>query len=465
MIENSQLYLQAHQLALVLLKAEVNPTPLSIREKVGIAIKASQSAGSTGEIDAEDLAKDIESLYSVWIDIGKALDDKTGHMAWLPDKKSKKQWKFWRRYERYLEEEKGWPPKVKNSLGDLTDLILERIEDPERPAPWDRRGMVVGSVQSGKTANYIGLICKAVDAGYKLIIILAGLHNNLRSQTQLRIDEGVLGFDTQKNRKYNPDNRRIGVGLLQSEPLYIHSLTNSEEQGDFKKKVADTVGVMIGGDPVILVLKKNKSVLNNLIKWALADKERDPNTGKKIIHNIPLLLIDDEADNASINIKKDDVSAINEKIRTLLDSFDKSAYVGYTATPFANIFINPDCANQKLGDDIFPRSFIINLPNSSDYVGPSRVFGLDSDPDADIEGVEPLPGIVKTIDDYDIYFPEGHKKDHNPADLPDSLREAIRAFVLTCAARRVRGQINKHNSMMIHVTRYVDVQRKVTELV
>jgi hypothetical protein len=464
MNENSQMYIQARKLALVLLMAEKNPTPLSIREKVGIAIVASKSAGCTGEIDSEELSKDIESLYSVWIDVGTALDDKKGHIDWLRDKKSKLKWRFWRRYERYLLEEKGLPLTVVNSLGDITDSIIERIEDPERPAPWDRRGMVVGSVQSGKTANYTGLICKAVDAGYKLIIILAGLHNNLRSQTQLRIDEGVLGFDTQKDRKFNPDNR-IGVGLLQSEPLYIHSLTNSEERGDFKKQAADPVSVMIGGDPVILVLKKHKGVLQNLIQWALnVSGETNPNTRQKIIRNIPLLLIDDEADNASINTKKYDVSAINEKIRTLLNSFDKKAYVGYTATPFANIFINPDCANEEIGDDIFPRSFIINLPASSDYVGPSLVFGLDSDPDAGIEGVEPLPWIVKPIEDIEVYDPEQNKPDSLDV-LPESLIEAIRVFILTCSARRARGQITVHNSMMIHLTFRVEGHKKVERLV
>jgi Z1 domain. len=477
MTEISPVYMQVRQLALVLLKGEENPTPQSIRNKVDIAIMASKSAGADGDVDAEAIAKEIESLYSVWIDTGKALDDKTDHKPWLPDKRAQIEWKFWRRYERYLEEEMGWPPQVVNRLGDLTDSILERLEDSERPAPWDRRGMVVGSVQSGKTANYTGLICKAVDAGYKLVIILAGMHNSLRSQTQLRIDEGVLGFDTQKSRKFNQDSQRIGVGLLQNEPLFIHSLTNSAEHGDFKRNIADTVGVMIGGDPVILVVKKNKSVLNNLIQWALTVRgHMDTATRKRMIRNVPLLLIDDEADNASINTKKlpdpvngqlpddYDVTAINEKIRELLSSFDKCAYVGYTATPFANIFINPDCSTQRLGDDIFPRSFIINLPVSSNYVGPARVFGLDSDPDAGIEGLDPLP-IIRVVKDYDAFFPENHKKDLAVPGLPKSLKEAIRAFILTCATRWARGQISVHNSMLIHVTRYVDVQRQITQLV
>ena len=141
-------------------------------------------------------------------------DDPKGHVPWLPSKRAEIKWRFWNRYVTYLERDFGMPPEVVNNLHDLTDKILERLEEPQRDGPWDRRGMVVGSVQSGKTANYIGLINKAVDAGYKLVIILAGIHSNLRSQTQLRLDEGVLGFDTQKNRKLSGDSRWIGVGKL-----------------------------------------------------------------------------------------------------------------------------------------------------------------------------------------------------------------------------------------------------------
>lgn len=474
MFDNSPSYVQARQVALALLRGESNPTLPVIRDKVAIAIDICGKSGIGGDIDADLLLRDIESSCSVWIDSWSVLESKEGHLAWLPDKRAKIEWKFWRRYQRYLEEEIGWSPIIVNHLDELTDSILERLEDPGRQAPWDRRGMVVGSVQSGKTANYIGLICKAIDAGYKLIIVLTGMHNSLRSQTQLRIDESVLGFDSQKSRRFNQDNEPFGVGrLLPRELLTIHSLTNSEETGDFRRDIANTINVMPGGgDPVILVIKKNKSVMRNLIQWVLAVRgQMDPSSGRRIIHNVPLLLIDDEADNASINTRPVpddtddyDVTAINEKIRELLSSFDKSAYVGSTATPFANIFINPDCTTQRLGDDIFPRSFIINISPSSEYVGPARVFGLDSDPDAGIEGAEPLP-IVRIIDDYEDDFPDRHKSDHVVNGLPESMREAIKTFILTCAARRARGQVSAHNSMLIHVTRFVAVQRQVAEMV
>jgi hypothetical protein len=187
---------------------------------------------------------------------------------------------------------------------------------------------------------------------------------------------------------------------------------------------------------------------------------------------VPLLLIDDEADNASINTKdragaaSNEVTAINGRIRQLLDAFEKSAYVGYTATPFANIFINPDAETPDHGDDLFPRSFIINVKPPTNYVGPARVFGLDGDVDANIPPLDGL-NIVREIDDYAApsAFPPGHRSDHVPTELPASLRKAVRCFILSCAARRARGQGKKHNSMLIHVTRFVNVQAHVVRLV
>jgi hypothetical protein len=183
-----------------------------------------------------------------------------------------------------------------------------------------------------------------------------------------------------------------------------------------------------------------------------------------------LLLIDDEADNASINVKvrKDEdeeenrVSAINGKIRELLSCFEKVAYVGYTATPFANIFINPDIKTEKHDDDIFPRSFIINVKAPSNYVGPTKVFGLDGDADASLESLDELP-IINRVEDAaaSTAFPAGHKKDHVPTELPVSLRKAIRVFLIAAAARHARGQGQKHCSMLVHVTRFVAVQERV----
>jgi hypothetical protein len=457
----------------MLVKTKVR-TEADIRSAAQNAAQAIRLFGVQGDIDVEALAAELMHSFSITGQQATALDDRKDHEPW-DEKRAKTKWRFWDRYRLYLQRDFGMPPDVVDkNIHDLTDMILQRLEDPVRPGAWDRRGMVVGSVQSGKTANYIGLVNKAVDAGYKLIIILAGIHSNLRSQTQLRVDEGVLGFDTQKNRKLNQDNRWVGVGKLPGERLHVHSLTSSAEDGDFNKTVAKNIGVMIGGDPVVLVIKKNSSVLGNLLEWVLAVAGNDDENGKRVVRGVPLLLIDDEADNASINTKDrpnsasgdESVSAINGRIREILDKFEKSAYVGYTATPFANIFVNPKAETSKHGEDIFPRSFIININAPSNYVGPAKVFGLDGDADAGIEAREGLP-IVRHLDDYADAdaFPPKHRKDHVPIRLPDSLKTAIRCFVLAAAARRARGQGLKHCSMLVHVTRFVEVQNRAAELV
>lgn len=468
-------YENARNIAVDILRKEGKRSIELVRETAVRATKAALVFAPGEAIDVDALTAELLHLFSVTVEGATILEDHDPnlHTPWLPAKRASISWRFWTRYMTYLERDFGMPPAVVNSLHELTDMVLERLEEPARPGRWDRRGMVVGSVQSGKTANYVGLINKAVDAGYKLVIVLAGIHSNLRAQTQLRIDEGVLGFDTQKTRKLDNRSQWVGVGNLPGEKLVIHSLTSSDEKGDFNKKMADTVGVMIGGDPVVLVIKKNSSVLKNLVNWVLhVGGSDDPITGKRIVANVPLLLIDDEADNASINTKDKaggasfDVTAINGRIRQLLDAFERSAYVGYTATPFANIFINPEAETPEHGGDLFPRSFIINVKPPSNYVGPARVFGLDGDPDANIPPLEGLD-IVRSIDDFasPSAFPPGHLSSHVPTELPESLRKAIRCFILSCAARRVRGQERKHNSMLIHVTRFVNVQAHVVRLV
>jgi hypothetical protein len=471
-------YETARNLVQLLLKGEQTPPPELIREKVRMALTMLGGQGLAEGVEEEALIRDLETLYSIWMAQGTILEDKQDHIPWLPDRKAKINWDFWNRYRRYLEEEKGWSPATVDRLEQLTDSILERLEEPQRLGDWSRRGMVVGQVQSGKTSNYTGLICKAVDAGYKLIIVLAGLHNSLRSQTQLRLDEGFLGWDSQNNRAFNTGNRFIGAGLIPTgKQLRALPVTSSAEKGDFSKKIADQCGAAPGGaDPILMIVKKNKTVLNNLVKWALNWANADPQLGRKVVRNSPLLVIDDEADNASVNTKEvrldntgipheeQEATAINKLIRQLLHSFEKTAYVGYTATPFANIFIHPQVRTSEHGEDLFPRHFIINLPTPSNYVGPVQVFGLDADSTVDLESVSGLD-IVRIVEDQDEWMPTGHKKEHVPPYLPSSLKEAIRAFILSCAVRFWRGQTTAHNSMLVHVTRFTAVQELINQLV
>lgn len=445
-------------------------------------------------LDRDRLRTMLEQKVSIIIAAPQVLDSKAGHIAWLPDKRAEIDWDFWHRYRRFLVERKAWAPATIQSIDDATDQILERLEDPTDVArAWDRRGMVVGHVQSGKTANFTGLICKAVDAGYKLIIVLAGQHNNLRAQTQMRLDEEFLGVDTAEVTRADNPTGQIGVRQLPGvEHPPVISLTTRTEDGDFKANRTGT-NLPLGELPVILVVKKRANILQNVYRWlahgqsARLDatvEQMDPtcgHRGRHVIDDVPVLLIDDEADHSSVNTSElpldddgrpvDDYNPtrINALIRQILTLFPQKAYVGYTATPFANIFIHDEAPHRIYGPDLFPESFIISLPTPSNYHGPVQVFGL-------ADNRRRGQPIVRRVDDYQLtqtpdgqpatpFVPDRHNSSLIPGPLPPSLKEALRAFVLTCTLRRVRGQTAEHNSMLIHVTRFKDVQARVHDLV
>lgn len=412
--------------------------------------------------ERERLVTEIETKFNVWIGTPRILEDDTGHVRWLEGRRESIQWRFWSRYIDYLRHE--WAtPKTLQSIEQLTDDILERLEDPERQGEWDRRGLVVGHVQSGKTANYTGLICKAVDAGYKLVVVLAGMHNNLRSQTQVRLEAGFLGYSSLAGEVQRP----IGVGLIDPGPI-AGTITDRTDKGDFSKRVAQQFNIAPGQQPLLFVVKKNVYTLRNLLKWVRGfANDHETETGRYFVGGVPILVIDDEADQASVNSSKLGLrpTRINGLIRQLLYTFERSAYVGYTATPFANIFIHDGARSDDFGQDLFPRSFIINLPAPSNYMGPARVFGLNGDPDAGIEGTPAMP-LVRSADDGREWMPDKHKKDwipRHPTELsvPQSLHEAMLSFILAGAARQARGMGSQHHSMLVHVTRFTDVQEKV----
>ncbi len=446
---------RARKLVLGLLESNT-PTEEELREAVDDILPLISKRHEVA-IDAEELVRIMQAEFNVFQADPVSLDDSTGHVEWLSERRASIRWYFWERYLRYLQEEVRFPPLVLQRMDSTTQRLLGKIEDPNRAGPWDRRGMVVGQIQSGKTSNYTGLICRAVDAGYRLIIVLAGMHNSLRSQTQLRLDEGFLGFDTQRRQMANTSDgftaAALGVGrLIGEEHMTAASLTTSEEQGDFGIRKARGVGIRPGDYPVLLVVKKNSAILQNLREWLLNISGRgDPPR----IRDFPVLVIDDEADNASINTKasEDDPTKVNEAIRKLLSCFDRRAYVGYTATPFANIYINPAAEHEELGPDLFPASFIEYLRPPTNYFGPSRLFGSESSDAA-------LP-LFRRIRDEEVWIPNYHKNGHVPGPLPDSVRKAIHAFVLARAARLARGELHAHNSMLIHVTRFTSVQARV----
>ena len=413
------------------------------------------------------LAVEAELLNSFTTD-GGAFDilvDDTDHVPWLTaQRKGEVKWGYWNRYAEYMMSAEKKPATVVKTIDDVTERILGRIEDPVRIGGWSVRGLVVGSVQSGKTANYVGLINKAIDSGYKLIVIMAGVHSTLRRQTQIRIDESVTGVDSRKKADA-PQGRSFGVGSIDRNVRTIHMLTSAKS--DFSRQVGESSGVQVGGDPIILVIKKNRSILRNLQEWLMAvgsrPKPGQPEDGERWIPGCPALIIDDEADNASINTSKEGRSSINKAIVGLLTSLEKAAYVGYTATPYANLFA--DINDQE---NIYPRNFIVNIKPPGNYLGVERVFGIDPDGEVGIEAKDPLP-IVEEIDTFAEFIPPKHRMDFVPKALPPCLIKAIKVFVLGTAAKNFRlsngVRLQKHSSMLVHVSHYKAVIDKFADLV
>jgi len=441
-------------------------------------------------LDKDRLVAELEERCTVITGEHQTLGSNDDHKAWLPLRRSSITWSYWDRYLLYMEER--MPRTAVDSVEKVTGDILERIEDPLRPGPWDRRGLVMGHVQSGKTANYCGLVCKAADAGYKVIIVLAGVHNSLRSQTQIRLEEGFLGFMNDTFGEAQQTFKPVGVGLIDSS-IRANTGTSRVEKGDFNETVARQFGIHPGGLPLIFVVKKHVGVLNNLIKWirSCADAQEE-STGRKFVRNVPALIIDDEADLASVDTRQQefdedgkpdedhDPAKTNRNIRLLLRSFEKAAYVGYTATPFANIYIHDKGRTRELGDDLFPRSFIVTIPPPSNYMGPARIFGLSKDEDARIKELPSLR-IVRAVGDHadsdEIDETRGwmppkldDRTEHIPRfqgqrAVPPTLREAIMAFILAAAVRKKREKGVLFNSMLIHVVRYTKVQKEVANQV
>jgi len=438
------------------------------------------------DFDREAMISSIEEKISIWIGEERELVNDEGHVEWLAERQPGITWSYWDRYRNWMLPQIGLEPIT--TLDRITDRVLSHIEDPLREGPWDRRGLVVGHVQSGKTANYTGLITKAADAGYKIIIVLAGIHKNLRSQTQIRIEEGFLGYNN--HRVDGEGFQPVGVGLIDPDPkLRPDCVTNRGDNGDFNTNRAQTFSINPGGRPLVFVIKKQKTVLSNLIDWVKwAHTAVDKDTGRGFVRNIPLLVIDDEADHASVDTKdgafdadgnpdpEHDPSTINKLIRRLLSAFDQKAYVGYTATPFANIFIHEQAETAEEGPDLFPGSFILSLPAPSDYFGPVHVFGTgDESDDETVDQSEHR--YVRKIEDHadslDLdersgWVPPKHRNGHVPRyrgelALPPSLISAIQSFVIASAVRRARGQTAEHNSMLVHVSRFTSVQNMVKE--
>ncbi len=356
------------------------------------------------------------------------LHDEPNYAGWYSGP-SNEQKSVWAGLKRSLKSN-SWSDQMIENLDLLSTGVVEQIAPPLSEKAIHIKGLVLGYVQSGKTANYSAVTAKAVDAGYKLVIILSGMHNNLRKQTQARL----------KSELVDPN------------PAHCTTLTDEDEKGDFQKKqtVAANRALSIDGFTLV-VLKKNTSVLRNFHSWL--DGATD-----QVIQKTPTLIIDDESDQASINTSKaeDDPTAINNHIRKLMARFHVCTYVGYTATPFANVLVD---ANED--HDVFPRDFLISLGKPPNYFGAEELFGRDQ-----VGGLNERDGlpVIRLIPPDEVAtFSPSRIKNRNLTDtlITPSILTAIHSFIVSSAARYARGQHKKHMTMLLHISHLTDVQSQL----
>lgn len=479
------------QIAKVLIAQKLLDQRTLVRDDIACCVKCDDNPRWTQLPSAEvvRIIAELEAEFDTSIGTDRELigaDD--NWKPWLEQRSGALNWSYWTRYREYLM--KSLAQNVVDQMDKSTARVLGLLGDPKEQGPWDRRGLVLGLVQSGKTSHYIGVINRAIDVGYDVVIVLTGFTESLRVQTQLRIEKGVLGYGL-KRAAGSTKRQAIGVhryGLAQPSVN-----TGTTIYDDFKTREAQNFGIHVGGgQPIVFIVKKNGTVLKNLLSWVRDYGSRRDNDGRFFVPDASLLVIDDEADVGSVDTTAgviDDFgdvdpehnpARINKQIRQLLSLFNKSAYIGYTATPFANVLIHhlgevgmdptPDDKNNPLwvGPDLFPRSFMVSLPASSKHIGPTVVFGGQNHEGIPI--VRSIADVQQELDPDRDWMPAKHNRLHQPVHggkkaVPPSLQEAIMSFILVIAVRRLRGQERIHNSMLVHVTRFVDVQMQVHDQV
>ena len=373
---------------------------------------------------------------------------------WLSDGQEWPTKGYWLRYKNWMLGTR--PAEVVSALDRDTNIILGRMGNPIDAAreAWDLRGLVVGQVQSGKTQNFVGLIAKAIDMGYRQIVVLSGIHEDLRSQTQYRVDQGITGMTYFDQADGGSGYQYRLVGVREEDPQnkafpdYVAFTSASKDDGDFNRAMASRV-TGVSEMVYIAVVKKTVARLKLL-------NETYENLPELLAQ--PLLVIDDEADQASINNRsKDDPTEINKQIRMLLKQFPRSSYVGYTATPFAVIFGDPDHRTEGEGDELFPRDFIVRLGQGPDYFGPSELFGRKPTALAEQLGRSPAEVMIRIVDDADDWTPPPKGVWTNHGALPESLLESIADFIVGAAVKCWRRErfstITAHTTMLVNVPR------------
>jgi hypothetical protein len=346
----------------------------------------------------------------------------------------------WPALQGYLQNAKNWDHESIESIDDSSSEIVSLLANPALEN-FRCRGLVVGYVQSGKTANMTAVIAKSVDAGYNLIVLLGGVTNKLRAQTQRRLLSDIV----ERHRH-----------LWQ---LY----TTVDDEGDFSKPANGQFTMPVPGRAQLVVMKKETSRLRAFLQTV----ERTPTN---VLRSLKTLIIDDECDQASVNAssKEDDMTRINEAIRKTIRALPAVSYVGYTATPFANVFINPFPHNKDELDDLYPEDFITDLPRPRDYFGAREVFGFDPDNADSDEGASAGRDMLRIIPPEEIAKIRPATAKGRAAFTPQITPELERAllwFLITCAVRRRRGQAGSHMTMLVHTSPYVNQHARMSEAI
>ena len=425
--------------------------------------------------DKEALVSYLENYIFVKHDHnGYAIvSDEPFDRTWYTKNKPQNEY-FWNLFSLYHSQKGDLDRASLDKLGDITlPNLMNCLGNPKEKLSKQRKryGLVLGDVQSGKTSTYSGLICKAADAGVKVVILLAGITENLRQQTQERIEEDIVGLTIRTDNFHNNQPTNVGVGTLPGWENKVTTFTLYED--DFNMARAKSMSSIGSQKSIVLfVVKKNVPVLTHLHEW-LTGSNQHLNADGKLPYS--LLLIDDEADNASINTKDStlDPTATNRKIREICEVFMDSNYVGFTATPFANIFINPETDEEMVTADLFPKDFIYVLPTPDPYIGAQKIFGQPSKEHPNygscsymldncyITDIKELTNAEihnlteQQLNEGPIYFK--HQKTWR-GQLPSSLIESVRCFYLANAIRDL--DINQQiapRTMLINVSRYVGV--------
>ncbi|GAA3118934.1 Z1 domain-containing protein [Planomonospora alba] len=319
--------------------------------------------------------------------------------------------KCWPAIVRQLEKA-AWSSSSIGSLDTASTRIVSLLSHPKEKK-FSTQGLVVGYVQSGKTTNFTAVMAKAADRGYKLFIVLAGIHNGLRRQTQARLVQQ----------------------LVEPNPTLWHQLTDLDRDFVPTANAASFFGKSNKAH-VLCVIKKNSTVLRKFSKWLASASD--------YLQDCPALIIDDEADQATVATK-----TINPRIREILDRLPKSAYVGYTASPFANLLIDPSAG------DLYPKDFIVNLPKPEGHFGTEVLFGRYALDGEDPEDVDDGYDMIREVPDGDVELVRPLRRtdvEGFTPEITETLRDAIRYFWMVTAARRVRGGGNPHSTMLIHTS-------------